>query len=738
MFVCQRMTVLILSSMFIFILSACGGGSSSDTPDETPPITSPVTYSNYTIVAIDGYLENATAWLDVNNSGNYSSTNPTSQTHENGEAVLSIPDTFIATNFPVIVEAKPAITFDKGLNRLITNHFTLAAPAGERVVTPFSTLVYIKMKSGLSLESAIIQVSNELQISQTDLLSDFIATNNERMTLIAADLVRLNIFPTTPSALVQVTLNPLNISAEVTKYANIQSDVNSFKTTVRNSLNVIELDTDNDSVADSEDGDIDGDGIPNEQDNYPYIVDRHTKANPGELILGQSKTEVLLAGQWHYFELTTPDNILLNINLSQLTGDVDLYVKQGSIPTKFDYDCRSNNSFTNTEKCLQRLKQGQQHFIAVVAREDSGYRLEAILDEIVVSKVSLLLHGLASSADTWSHLVSDDSFFAGSCSTLSLDDELTELPQVNSKGEYCFRLDFGGYDRDSNLATVGLDGKTCIVVGGCNGDFSRFNVLGEEVEYAVTQIVTELGVDTEIILLGHSRGGLAARAYLQNSDSQYKEYVKSLITTGTPHQGSPLGRFYKYMDDNCTPKTTYRQDNSVCEDSWEVIELLAGDRTFFGIPIGKKEMDLLVPSIDFLSPESTEIKALNDNLLALDNIVIGQLSYRGTNFGILAEDVGLGNDYDLYDYGAWFVGDHPHPSTLRYIENGQTRASFVGDGIVPAYSQQISELLTPFARNVDLSFSSTAYNVIHTEQTQQVSDLYSVFESVRVQIGWEQ
>ncbi|WP_232772128.1 PGAP1-like alpha/beta domain-containing protein [Shewanella sp. Actino-trap-3] len=322
---------------------------------------------------------------------------------------------------------------------------------------------------------------------------------------------------------------------------------------------------------------------------------------------------------------------------------------------------------------------------------------------------------------------------------MNIDDELTELPQVNSKGEYCFRLDFGGYDRDSNLATVGLDGKTCITAIGCNGDFSNFNLLGKEVETAIDQIVTAFGIDTEIVLLGHSRGGLAARAYLQNSDSQYKEYVKSLITTGTPHQGSPLGRFYQYMDENCTPKTTYRQDNSVCEDSWEVIELLAGERVYFGYPFGNDEMDLLVPSIDFLSPESSEIKKLNDNVLALENVIIAQLSYRGTKFGILAENIGpLNLDYDLYKYQQLFGGDHPHPSTLRYIEKGQTRESFIGDGIVPAYSQQLSELLIPFARNVDLSFSSNAYNVIHTEQTEQVSDLNSMFESVRLQISWEQ
>ncbi|WP_244262843.1 alpha/beta fold hydrolase [Shewanella frigidimarina] len=733
MFICQRMTMVILSSILFFILSACGGGS-SDEPAKTAPPAPKIIYTDYTITAIDGYLENATAWLDVNNTGSYSSTHPTSQTHGNGEAILSIPDTLIATNFPVIVEAKPLITFDKGLNRLVTNSFTLAAPAGERVVTPFSTLVYIKMKSGLSQDAAISDIANELQISNVELLTDFIANNNQRMTLIAADMVRLNIFPETPTQLVEVTVNPLNISTEVTQYANIQSDTSSFKAVVRNSSNIIELDTDNDGIADGEDGDIDGDDIPNEQDPYPYIIDRHTERKPSELLLGQIKTETLLAGQWHYFELTTLDNILLNVNLSQLTGDVDLYVKQDSVPTRFDYDCRSNNSFQSAEKCLQRLKQGQKHFIAVAAREDSGYRLEAILDEIVVSKVSLLLHGLASEAGTWNKLVDDDSFFSGSCTRLNIADELTELPQANSKGEYCFRLDFGGYDRDSGLATAGLDGKTCITVDGCNGDFSNFNLLGKEVETAIDQIVTALGIDTEVVLLGHSRGGLAARAYLQNSDSLYKEYVKSLVTTGTPHQGSPLGRFYRFMELNCIPQISYQNDSGMCEDNWEVVKMLAGERWY----LDYEYIDLRVPSIDFLSPESTEIIELNGNILALENIIIAQLSYRGTNFGILAEDVGLGSDYDLYDYGAWFGGDHPHPSTLRYIENGQTRDSFIGDGIVPAYSQQLSELLIPVARNVDLSFSSTAYNVIHTEQTQQVSDLYSMFESVRVQIGWEQ
>lgn len=722
-----------VSLFSFFFLTACGGGG-SDSSDPRPAIT----YSNYSITAIDGYLQNATAWLDSKNSGKYVLSNPTATTDDKGKAILSIPNTIVAKDYAVFVEAKQSVTFDKGLDRLITNSFTLAAPAGEQIVTPFSTLIYLKMKSGLTQSAAITKVSNQLQVSDSRILTDFIAAKDERMTLIAADLVRLNTFPASPKQLADVALNQGNFNADIAKYASIQSDINNFKGVARNSSNSLELDTDIDGVADSDDDDIDGDKIPNDQDSNPYDVDRYTALNPSKLMLSQAQEEVILSEQWHYYKLETPDDILLNVSLSQLTGDVDLYIKQGTLPTKFDYDCRSNNSYQSSEKCLQRLKQGHTHYIAVVAQEDSNYRLQAVLDEIDINKVSLLLHGLASNAATWDNLVADDNFYSGACPRLNISSEIETLPQVNSNGESCFRLNFGGYDRDSNLGSKGLDGKTCISALNCNGDYSRFELLGKEVETAIKQIVDKLGIDSEIILLGHSRGGLAARAYLQSADSKYKDYVKALVTTGTPHQGSPLGRFYRYMGEKCTPKSSYRQDGSVCEDSWEVIELLAGERKYFGVPFGDYQMDLLAPSIDFLSPESNEIIDLNHNILALENITTAQLSYHGTKFGILAEDLPLGGDYDLYEYGEWFGGDHPHPSTLRYIEQGQSRESFIGDGIVPSYSQQLSNLLVPHGRKVDLSSAYGNDNVIHTEQTSQITNLHDMFELVRTSIGWSE
>ncbi|MCL1137694.1 alpha/beta fold hydrolase [Shewanella pneumatophori] len=728
------MTTLRLVGIYsLFLLSACGGGDSSE-PASPPPPPRETVYSDYNITAIDGYLENATVWLDVQDSGNYLNSNPTATTGDKGKATLSIPDTIIAKDHAVLVEAKKALTFDEGLGKIITNSFTLAAPAGERIITPFSTLVYLKMKSGTTKNTAASELSAQLQIPAGQLLTDFIELKHNRMTLIAADLVRLDVFPESPQQLANVARDPRTFNTDINKYAEIQSDVNAFRGVARNSLNVLELDTDIDGIADSDDSDIDGDGIPNTQDNHPYNFDRHTAQSPSELTLSRVQDESLLEEQWHYYKLETPEDILLNVNISQLSGDIDLYVKQGAIPTKFDYDCRSNNSYHTGETCLQRLKTGTTHFIAVYAQQDASYRLKAKLDEIVINKTSLLLHGLASEADTWSNLVADDSFYSGACTTINIGSEIETLPQVNSKGESCFRLDFGGFDRDTNLSSKGLEGKTCISALSCNGDYSNFNLLGEEVEIAIEQIINKLGIDTEIVLLGHSRGGLAARAYLQNTSSQYIDHVKALITTGTPHQGSPLGRFYRYMELNCLPQQSHENDNGICEDSWEVIKLMAGERWYSST----YHMDLRVPSIDFLSPESTEITNLNTNVVMLENIITSQLNYRGTKFGVLAKDATLWGNYDLYDYGQLAGGDHPHPSTLRYIEQGVSRESLIGDGIVPSYSQQLSNLLIPYGRNVDLSSTNSEENVIHTEQPSQVTDLHTMFESVRNAIGWSE
>ena len=70
---------------------------------------------------------------------------------------------------------------------------------------------------------------------------------------------------------------------------------------------------------------------------------------------------------------------------------------------------------------------------------------------------------------------------------------------------------------------------------------------------AVVERVRAVNKSTKMILVGHSMGGLAARAYLQSLGSnRYANDVFALITVGTPHLGSPLADLLKEMSSAVT------------------------------------------------------------------------------------------------------------------------------------------------------------------------------------------
>jgi len=598
------------------------------------------------------------------------------------------------------------------------------------------TMVYAGLKSDVSVDTLVVRQDDDQLI---------IAPNNDFDN--DGVLNVLDVFPTNSLEVSDLDGDGIGDNSDVDRDGDgILNFIDAFPVN-----NLESKDLDGDGIGDNSDTDRDGDNVLNNDDMFPDnalenadldgdgIGDNTDADRDGDGILNTSDFSLALdetiestinAGEWHYFELQTPAQLQLAIELANLIADVDVYVKKSVIPTLFDYDCRSNESGISMESCLMRLEDEATYYIGVHALVDSAYSLTASVKEIEKKKAVILLHGLASSPTTWNSLISDDSFFDGQCEIIEFDEALSELPIENADGLSCFNLKFGGYDRAEGYYSTGLDDKKCARVGGCSGDYTNFQLLGSEVESAVAKVVNKLGIDTEIVLLGHSRGGLAARAYLQNTLATNKEYIKGLVTTGTPHQGSPFGRFYQYMDENCTPKIAYRQDNGRCEDNWETIEMLLGTRTFLGFNYHPDyAMDLLAPSIDFLSPSSPDITSLNDNLFSLENLVIGQLSYAGTEFGQLA------SNYDLYDYGVWFSGDHPHSSSLRYVEDGATRASLIGDGIVPVNSQKLSLLLALDAREVDVELASPA-RVLHTDETGRVSDLAAIFEKMYKKIGW--
>ena len=72
-----------------------------------------------------------------------------------------------------------------------------------------------------------------------------------------------------------------------------------------------------------------------------------------------------------------------------------------------------------------------------------------------------------------------------------------------------------------------------------------FEQQGLQLASVIQKVRTVNGVD-KVIVVGHSMGGLAARAYMQSlGKNVYAHDVYNLITIGTPHKGSPMARLTK-------------------------------------------------------------------------------------------------------------------------------------------------------------------------------------------------
>ena len=337
------------------------------------------------------------------------------------------------------------------------------------------------------------------------------------------------------------------------------------------------------------------------------------------------------------------------------------------------------------------------------------------------AKVVLLLHGLAADMGTWNKLVNNSAGFDGHCANTG-DVKFAKLKLTrNTEGVYCMRLNFGGLDRIPS-APKGLDAATCNSSGGCSGDYSTFDTLGREISIAIRRIKNRLGANTQIVLLGHSRGGLAARAFLQ-STYPVKRNVAGFISTGTPHAGSPLGRYYAYMRNNCLPESKYDSifDFGHCAQDWRFTNTVVDE-------IGG--LYLKTPSVNFLSDASASIKLMNVHINKLPAIKFTQLSYNNTQFGCLGGDIfnpDRGCGYNIFS-----TFGKPSSQGLNAVLNGRQRSALIGDGIVPIASQKMTSIkgwkypIKSYARA----------NRIHTSEPDQTLDLSRALTNMYKRLGW--
>jgi HEAT repeat protein/pimeloyl-ACP methyl ester carboxylesterase len=310
----------------------------------------------------------------------------------------------------------------------------------------------------------------------------------------------------------------------------------------------------------------------------------------------------------------------------------------------------------------------------------------------------LLLHGLNSSSNAWKDLILDR---FGHCDRLKIVSGDTANPfraehdgqirassyTINQPSNGCYALDFNS--SESLLPGFG---------DWDSGDGLTYDQLGMQVKAAVDLIVREWNPHT-IVLVGHSRGGLAARAYLQDLNMS-TTYRKALVTIGTPHLGSPFGRIKLWMDSK-----GYKWTDTLATTQ-QLAMLLNSPLAALGAEVVRQNLKFVFsPSTGYLAASHSADGGLiwNPHLWALD-LKRGKLRDTVDAAGqIVSTGLGLGESLYLGCNAFSWAGACPPLATLlpgdsseleAYVKENITTGPAAGwstntDGVVPAASARM-------------------------------------------------
>jgi hypothetical protein len=339
------------------------------------------------------------------------------------------------------------------------------------------------------------------------------------------------------------------------------------------------------------------------------------------------------------------------------------------------------------------------------------------------ARILLLLHGMNSNTSTWDAFVTA-TFGApasGGCTDIR-DGNFqgpTPIPILTASGVRCYRVQFGHYDMASTR--TGLEGVSSAdpgynTVGIRCGDFETFTQLGQEVDDAIALLHQNPQFqNAQIVLLGHSRGGLSARAFLEGG-SDNRASVIGLLTTSSPHQGSNLATIYNWLTlhprNEIDPTTgsallapypnpldpagpplylpIYYQD-------WATVDFMR-ESPWNGITHTTLDVrrPVLMDVASTSSSQSAALSALNAPAAVSQlpaNIIYGEIIYDKADLGIL--NLGL-TEYSVFD------GLENLPNILPTLSAGGSSyilgtnttqpSQFPGDGLVPAPNAAFTQL----------------------------------------------
>ena len=354
-------------------------------------------------------------------------------------------------------------------------------------------------------------------------------------------------------------------------------------------------------------------------------------------------------------------------------------------------------------------------------------------------RVLLLLHGMNSNTATWNKFVKE--VVARKILNPGIDRYakdifiekkryVGDMPKMFGKGVHCFRLQFGGYDLDVPLRS-GLEGIVANNIDESDkysktrnircGDFETFGQLGQEIDDAIGILIARMRLEYDqptdtkypdrnlkVVLLGHSRGGIAARMFLQMNSVRSKNVV-GMLTTGTPHLGSRMGRIYSRLDPNrVNPNNP--DDVAAYYRDWRVQGFL------------KSSIDVRRPVIGDLADDSKAIIRLNlpGNVRKMPKkIKYGEMVY---------QKVGMGHLIPIYNvFGPNILPEFILPTlssqSTAVLLSGQSPDFYPGDGVVSGDNQHYTNL-PGFPQGVAIEpLVNTSNSVYHTNEPSRTDEL---------------
>jgi hypothetical protein len=193
----RRSLLLIVASSLMAMLTACG--SSDQVAGVGTGGTGSLAKSVSGQVA-DGYLVNATVFLDKNVNYQLDAGEPFAVTDANGAYTLTVDAADIG-KYPIVALAVKGVTLDKDSNQVIAGSYVLSMPkenvsgmVGNNFISPISTQLREMMETGkyATLPLAMAALATNLGLSAgTDVTVDFLAANNAAMHAQAQNMATL-------------------------------------------------------------------------------------------------------------------------------------------------------------------------------------------------------------------------------------------------------------------------------------------------------------------------------------------------------------------------------------------------------------------------------------------------------------------------------------------------------------------------------------------------------------------